>query len=152
MNSVDFEKAFDNIHRDSLWRILRVYGIPLRIVQIIKSFYHNFTCSVGSSSLNFQVKTGVRQGCVTSAVLFNLVIDCVMRRIIEDQPRGIRWTLFDTLEELDFADDLALLSHTHQQLVSWCFEPSQPQRITSGLTNINTCKRRHAGSAGLVNR
>ena len=53
INFVDFEKAFDSIHRDSLWRILRAYGIPLCIVQIIKSFYHNFTCSVGSSSLNF---------------------------------------------------------------------------------------------------
>ena len=75
INSVDFEKAFDSIHRDSLWRILRAYGIPLHVVQIIKSFYQNFTCSVGSSSLNFQVKAGVRQGCVMSAVLFNLVID-----------------------------------------------------------------------------
>ena len=39
-----------------------------------------------------------------------------MRRTTEDQPRGIRWTLFDTLEDLDFADDLALLSHTHQHM------------------------------------
>ena len=46
------------------------------------------------------------------AVLFNLVIDWVMRHTTEDQPRGIRWTLFDMLEDLDFADDLALLSHT----------------------------------------
>ena len=53
INFVDFDKAFDSIYRDSLWRILRAYGIPLCIVQIIKSFYHNFTCSVGSSSLNF---------------------------------------------------------------------------------------------------
>ena len=80
INFVDFEKAFDSIHRDSLRRILRAYGIPLRIVQIIKNFYHNFTCSVGGSSLNIQVKTGVRQGCVVSAVLFNLVIDWVKRR------------------------------------------------------------------------
>ena len=49
---------------DSLWHILRTYGIPLCTVQIIQSFYHNFTFSVGSSSLNFQVKTGVCQGCV----------------------------------------------------------------------------------------
>ena len=34
-------------------------------------------------------------------------------RTTEDQPRGIRWTLFTTLEDLDFADDLALVSHTH---------------------------------------
>ena len=66
---VDFEKAFNSIHRDSLWHILRAHGIPLRIVQFIKSFYHNFTCSVGNSRLNFHVKTGVGQGCVMSAVL-----------------------------------------------------------------------------------
>ena len=51
-----------------------------------------------------------------SAVLFNLVIDWLMHRSTEDQPRGIRWTLFDTLEDLDFSHDLALLSHTHQHM------------------------------------
>ena len=51
-----------------------------------------------------------------SAVPFNLVIDWVMQRTTEDQPRGIRWTFFDTLEDLDFAHDLALLSHTHQHM------------------------------------
>ena len=78
INFADFEKAFDSIHRDSLWRILRADGIPVRIVQIIKRFYPNFTGSVGSSSMNFQVKTGVRQRYVMSAVLFNLVVDWVM--------------------------------------------------------------------------
>ena len=32
---VDFEKAFNSIHRDSLWHILRAHGIPLCSVQII---------------------------------------------------------------------------------------------------------------------
>ena len=35
---VDIEKAFDSIQRESLRHILRAYGIPLCIVQIIKSF------------------------------------------------------------------------------------------------------------------
>jgi len=39
-----------------------------------------------------------------------------MRRTTEDQPRGIRWTLLSTLEDLDFADDLTLVSHTHQHV------------------------------------
>ena len=116
VNFVDFEKAFDSIHRDSLWNILRHYGIPCKLVQLIKSFYKNFRCSVGHSDTLFNVKTGVRQGCVMSAVLFNLAIDWVMRKTTEDAPRGIRWNLFSTLEDLDFADDLALLSHTHQHI------------------------------------
>ena len=75
INFVDFEKAFDSIHRDSLWRILRLYGIPQEILLIIKGFYTNFTCQVGNSNHTFEVKTGVRQGCVMSALLFNTVID-----------------------------------------------------------------------------
>ena len=39
-----------------------------------------------------------------------------MRHTTEDRPRGIRRTLFDTLEDLDFADDLALLSYTEQHM------------------------------------
>ena len=31
-------------------------------------------------------------------------------------PQGIIWSTFITLEDLDFADDLALLSHTHQRI------------------------------------
>ena len=37
-----------------------------------------------------------------------------MKRTIEDQSRGIRWTLFSKLKDLDFADDVALVSNTHQ--------------------------------------
>jgi len=87
---VDFQKVFDSINRKTLGRILRVYGIPKDIVELIKSFYNNFTCSVGHSNIWFEVKPGVRQGCVMSALLFNMVIDWVMRKTTEDASRGIR--------------------------------------------------------------
>lgn len=103
---VDFEKAFDSIHREGLWNILRMNGIPQHIVALIKTFYTNFRCRVGNSSLSFQVKTGVKQGCVISALLFNIIIDWVMRHTTEEKARGIRWTLFAALEDLDFADEL----------------------------------------------
>ncbi|KAL9978803.1 hypothetical protein ACROYT_G016367 [Oculina patagonica] len=69
-----------------------------------------------SGDLSFEIKTGVRQGCVMSSVLFNIAIDWVLRRTMEDQHRGIRWTPFFTLEDLDFVDDIALLSHTRQHI------------------------------------
>ena len=49
-------------------------------------------------------------------MLFNVAIDWVMRKTTEDQPRGIRWNLFNNIEDLDFADDIALLCHTHTHM------------------------------------
>jgi hypothetical protein len=39
-----------------------------------------------------------------------------MRKTTEDAPRGIRWNISSTLEDLDFADVLTLLSHTPHYL------------------------------------
>ena len=46
VNFIDFEKAFDSIHRESLWCILRHYGIPCKIVTIIKMLYEGFKSMV----------------------------------------------------------------------------------------------------------
>jgi hypothetical protein len=116
VNFIDYEKAFDSLHRDSLWKILRSYGIPEKIISMIKEFYTNFSCCVGSSDLRFEVKSGVRQGCVMSGLLFIIAVDWVTSRAMEDARRGIRWTPFTQLEDLDYADDLALLSHTQGQI------------------------------------
>jgi hypothetical protein len=119
INFIDFRKAFDSIHRDSLWTILRSYGIPPKIVELISMFYQHFECSVlldNSQTEWFTVKTGVRQGCILSPILFLVSIDWVMRRTTEDMPRGIQWTMFSHLEDLDFADDIALLSAMRNHL------------------------------------
>ena len=39
-----------------------------------------------------------------------------MKESTTDKRNGIQWTLWRQLDDLDFADDLALLSHTHQQM------------------------------------
>ena len=58
----------------------------------------------------FEVLSGVKQGCVMSGFLFLIVIDWVMKRTVENNKNGIRWKLTTILGDLDFADDLALLS------------------------------------------
>ena len=64
INFINFQKAFNSLHRESLWHILRYYGIPAKIMQLIKGFYINFTCTVDNNNLSFQVKTEVQQGCI----------------------------------------------------------------------------------------
>ena len=43
---VDFEKAFDSIHRDGLWTIMQQYGIPRKLIQMVRSLYEDFECAV----------------------------------------------------------------------------------------------------------
>ncbi|KAI4901974.1 hypothetical protein NFI96_006075 [Prochilodus magdalenae] len=83
---VDFEKAFDSIHRDSLWIIMRHYGIPQKLIQMVKTLYEDFQCSVivdNETTDWFPVITRVKQRCCMSGFLFLLIIDWVMRKTVE---------------------------------------------------------------------
>ena len=66
---IDFEKVFDSLHRESLWRILRHYGIPQKMVNVIKILYTDVQCQVACNSHmsdSFSIKSGVKQGCILS--------------------------------------------------------------------------------------
>ena len=51
-----------------------------------------------------------------SPTLFLVVIDWVMRRATSDRARGLVWGLTARLEDCDFADDIALLSHAQKDM------------------------------------
>nr|KAG5706180.1 hypothetical protein BaRGS_019507 [Batillaria attramentaria] len=70
----------------------------------------------GQLSESFGVKTRVRQACLLSPFLFLLVIDWIMKTTTAGRKNGILWTLLTQLDDLDFANDLALLSHSHSQM------------------------------------
>ncbi|CAI2732166.1 unnamed protein product [Schistosoma spindalis] len=119
INFIDYEKAFDSVDRRTLWKLLRHYGVPEKIVNIIRNSYDGLQCKVvhgGQLTDAFQVRTGVRQGCLLSPFLFLLVVDWIMKTSTSERNYGIRWIAQNQLDDLDFADDLALLSHTHEQM------------------------------------
>ena len=119
INFFDYEKAFDSVDRETLWKVLRHYGVPKKLVNMIKNSYEGMSCRViheGQLTKNFEVRTGVRQGCLLSPFLFILVIDWVMKTATKEKRNGIQWTMLTQLDDLDFADDLALLSHSHRQM------------------------------------
>ena len=119
INFFDFEKTFDSVDGDTLWTLLRHYGVPVKIVNIIRSSYEGLSCRVihrGQHTEAFNARIGVRQGCLLLALLFLLAIDWIMRTATAQARNGIQWTPWLQLDDLDFADDLALLSHTHQQM------------------------------------
>jgi hypothetical protein len=115
INFIDFRKAFDCIHRMSVWNILRCYGIPEKVIKVIQSFYEDSRCAVradGEVGEWFQIITGVRQGCVLSPMIFLLVMDWIMKRATDTVTNGLEWVNGERLTDLDFADDIALLGST----------------------------------------
>ena len=64
----------------------------------------------------FQVMTGVRQGCLLSSFLFLLAINWVLKTSTAQRGYEIQRTTWLQLVDLDFADDLALLSHIQERM------------------------------------
>ena len=98
---------------------MQSYGIPAKLITIIKLIYQGAECAVldnGQTSDWFKVRTGVKQGCVMSGFLFLLAIDWVMHQTTDQSNTGIRWRLMEQLEDLDFADDIVLFSTTINQM------------------------------------
>ena len=119
INFVDLQKAFDSLDHNSLWALMRHYGIPEKLITIIQKSYQPSTCQVvhnGFLSEPFSVDTGVRQGCLLSPLLFLMVVDWIMHKTTEIHNLALQWTPWSQLNDLDFADDIALVSHNHQQM------------------------------------
>ena len=118
INFMDSIKAFDSVHRQSLWKLMRHYGIPEKITNIVRNSYEGMSCRVVHGkdlTDSFQVRTGVRR-CLLSPFLFLLALDWIMSTSTSNRKNGIQWTPWKHLENLDFADDAALLSHTQHQM------------------------------------
>ena len=84
------------------------------------------------------MKSGVRLGCIISPMLFLFSIDWIMHNTTSDKPRGIQWTLLSQLEDLDFANDIAVLSPNQKHLQEKLERLNSFAKKTS--LNINTVK------------
>ena len=116
---VDFKKAYDSIDRESLFQILKEQGLDLKTLALIRETLTDTKSKVkfmGEISQPFQIKTGVRQGDGLSPLLFNCVLEKVIKewrkQKIEnklDQPIKLGRTNIK-VDCLAFADDLAILA------------------------------------------
>jgi hypothetical protein len=111
---IDFQQAFDTLARSAIWQALKEKGAPQQIISIIKAIYEQSTCNVLHKNLISEpipVLNGVKQGCPLSPLLFNVALDYVMAKVCKES-EGIRWGMWDKLMDLDYADEICLLTHS----------------------------------------
>lgn len=114
---INYEKAFNSVDRETLW-ILHHYDVAGKLGRVIWNAYKVMTCKIvcgGKLMEVFRVRTRVCQGCLLSPFLFLLAIDWIIK-IATGRRNEIQCTPWTQLDDLNFADNLAVLSHTHQQM------------------------------------
>jgi len=110
---IDPKAAFDAMDRAVLWKSLAGIGTPTVIIDLIRDFHTHTTSRVRVGDEFSQVISTtcrVPQICVLALDLFCRVVDWLMLRV---KSGGNLWIRMgpNTFDDLDYADDLALLHH-----------------------------------------
>ena len=90
--SIDAEKAFDKIQHPFMIKILQKAGIEGIYLNIIKAIYYNPTVNIilnGEKLKALPLKSGTRQGCPLSPLLFNIVLE-VLATVIRAEKKNKR--------------------------------------------------------------
>ena len=129
---VDLTKAYESVDRPALFAMLRHYRVPQQLIDIIKELYTGWVRTTDRTSEDFEVMTGVRQGCVLSPLLFNCFMDRILREAMEMTGGGLqveyttsgglflsyrdKTPLTTCIQNIRYADDLTLIAETRGEL------------------------------------
>ena len=108
--SIDAEKAFDKIQHPFMIKTLQEVGIEGTYLNIIKAIYDKPTANIilnGGKLKLFPLRSGTRQGCPLSPLLFNIVLEVLATAIREEKEKGIQIGKEEVKLSL-FADDMIL--------------------------------------------
>jgi hypothetical protein len=80
-----------------LWQVLRAYGVPPLLVELVSDLHTGTLVAVRLGSQKgepFSVSCGVRQGCIIAPLLVNVFIDFVVRQALARMPStcGVTFT------------------------------------------------------------
>ena len=79
---IDLTKAYDSVDRTLLWTVLARFGVPQKMISVIRQFYDGMRACVRLDgrvcSRWFAVEQGLHQGCVLTPLLFNIFFAAVI--------------------------------------------------------------------------
>ena len=84
---LDLRKAYDTVDRERLLEVLEGYGVGPNILGLLKFYWENQRCVARSGNYHgsvFVPERGVTQGGIVSPILFNVLVDAVVRKWFAD--------------------------------------------------------------------
>ena len=109
ITSIDVEKAFDKGQHQLMIKTLSKVGVEGAFLNIIKAIYERPTANIilnGQKLRAFPLRSGTRQGCPLSPLLFNIVLEVLPTAIRQEKEiKGIQTGKEDVKLSL-FAHDM----------------------------------------------
>ena len=106
---------------NKLWKILKEMGIPDHLTCLLRNLYvgQEATVRTGHGTTDwFQIRKGVRQGCILSPCLFNLYAEYIMRNAVLDEPQAGIKNAERNISNLRYADNTTLMTESKEELKS----------------------------------
>ena len=116
---VVYERAYHSINSDILWRLIQQYGRPTpeTFISLIRNHCAGLTCEISHTCMPAY---GVMLCNDTSETRVPYVIFYfpASNRLDNENEHNYRrmWTRWSQLDDLDFANGVALLSYRHEQM------------------------------------
>ncbi|BHF71279.1 hypothetical protein SprV_0401433400 [Sparganum proliferum] len=129
-------------------------GVPAKIIAMIKANYRSATARVlvrNNLSQPFGIRSGVRQGCILSPILFNYAIGWIFGRALRESD-CVEFAPGHRLTDLDYTYDIALLASSFGDLQSMVSQINEEEKekmekcIKKAWMNVTLWKHRYEQS------
>ena len=106
---------------NKLWKTLKELGIPDHLACLLRNLYAGQEAIVrtGHGKTDwFQIRKGVRQGCILSPCLFNFYAEYIMQNARLDEAQAGIKIARRNINNLRYADDTTLMAESEEELES----------------------------------
>jgi exonuclease III len=116
---IDFEKAFDSINWEFMFKSLEAMNFDNDFIKWVKILYSNTTSCVmnnGHKTTPFKLERGVHQGCPLSALLFIILVQVLQQMLVQRKDISGVSIQESEVKILQMADDTTILTSNKQDI------------------------------------